>query len=62
MAGYMPLNDVSATGRTAPANAIGKTDTFCPMYPLITADEIPTSELMARTVIGDEVLQEGHTV
>jgi len=65
-AGYMPLNDVSARDwqdRTSQW-VIGKTpDTFCPMGPaLVTADEIPdVQNLWLRTVIGDEVLQEGHT-
>ena len=45
MAGYMPLNDVSAhdwQGRTSQW-VLGETpDTFCPMGPaLVTADEIP---------------------
>ena len=66
VAGYMPLNDVSAhdwQNRTSQW-VIGKTpDTFCPMGPaLVTADEIPdVQNLWLRTVIGDEVLQEGHT-
>jgi 2-keto-4-pentenoate hydratase/2-oxohepta-3-ene-1,7-dioic acid hydratase in catechol pathway len=66
VAGYMPLNDVSARdwqGRTSQW-VIGKTpDTFCPMGPaLVTADEIPDIQnLWLRTIIGDEVLQEGHT-
>jgi len=66
VAGYMPLNDVSARdwqNRTGQWT-IGKTpDTFCPMGPaLVTADEIPdVQNLSLRTVIGDEVLQEGHT-
>jgi acylpyruvate hydrolase len=66
VAGYMPLNDVSARdwqNRTGQWT-IGKTpDTFCPMGPaLVTADEIPdVQDLLLRTVIGDEVLQEGHT-
>ena len=66
VAGYMPLNDVSARdwqGRTSQW-VLGKTpDTFCPMGPaLVTADEIPdVQNLGLRTVIGDEVLQEGHT-
>jgi acylpyruvate hydrolase len=66
VAGYMPLNDVSARdwqGRTSQW-VLGKTpDTFCPMGPaLVTADEIPdVQNLNLRTVIGDEVLQEGHT-
>jgi acylpyruvate hydrolase len=66
VAGYMPLNDVSArdwqnrTGQWV----IGKTpDTFCPMGPaLVTADEVPDPQnLHLRTVIGDEVLQTGYT-
>jgi acylpyruvate hydrolase len=66
VAGYMPLNDVSARdwqNRTSQW-VIGKTpDTFCPMGPaLVTADEVPdVQDLTLRTVIGDEVLQEGHT-
>lgn len=66
VAGYMPLNDVSARdwqNRTSQW-VIGKTpDTFCPMGPaIVTADEIPdVQNLWLRTVIGDEVLQEGHT-
>jgi len=66
VAGYLPLNDVSARdwqNRTSQW-VIGKTpDTFCPMGPaLVTADEIPdVQNLWLRTVIGDEVLQEGHT-
>jgi acylpyruvate hydrolase len=66
VAGYMPLNDVSARdwqGRTSQW-VIGKTpDTFCPMGPaLVTADEIPdVQDLTLRTIIGGEVLQEGHT-
>jgi acylpyruvate hydrolase len=66
VAGYMPLNDVSArdwqnrTGQWV----IGKTcDTFCPMGPaLVTADEVPDPQnLHLRTVIGEEVLQVGYT-
>jgi acylpyruvate hydrolase len=66
VAGYMPLNDVSARdwqNRTGQWT-IGKTpDTFCPMGPaLVTADEIPdVQDLSLRTVIDDDVLQEGHT-
>jgi acylpyruvate hydrolase len=66
VAGYMPLNDVSARdwqGRTSQW-VIGKSpDTFCPMGPaMITADEIPdVQNLWLRTVNGDEMLQEGHT-
>jgi len=66
VAGYMPLNDVSARDwqhRTSQW-VIGKTaDTFCPMGPaLVTADEIPdVQDLWVRTSIGGELLQEGHT-
>jgi 2-keto-4-pentenoate hydratase/2-oxohepta-3-ene-1,7-dioic acid hydratase in catechol pathway len=66
VAGYFPLNDVSARdwqGRTSQW-VIGKTpDTFCPMGPaLVTADEVPdVQNLRVRTLIGDEVLQDGHT-
>jgi acylpyruvate hydrolase len=66
VAGYMALNDVSARdwqNRTSQW-VIGKTcDTFCPMGPaLVTADEIPdVQNLRVRTIIGDEVLQDGHT-
>jgi len=66
VAGYMPLNDVSARDWQSRTSqwVIGKTpDTFCPMGPaLVTADEIPDIQnLWLRTVIGEEVLQEGHT-
>lgn len=66
VAGYMPLNDVSARdwqNRTQQW-VIGKTcDTFCPMGPaLVTADEIPDPQkLHLRTVIGQEVVQRGYT-
>jgi acylpyruvate hydrolase len=66
VAGYMPLHDVSARDwqmRTSQW-VIGKTpDTFCPMGPaIVTADEIPDVQNLAlRTIIGSEVLQEGHT-
>ncbi len=66
VAGYFPLNDVSARdwqNRTSQW-VIGKTpDTFCPMGPaLVTADEIPDiQDISLRTVINGEVLQEGHT-
>jgi acylpyruvate hydrolase len=66
VAGYMPLNDVSARdwqNRTGQWT-IGKTpDTFCPMGPaLVTADDVPDPQnLHLRTVIGDEVLQNGYT-
>jgi 2-keto-4-pentenoate hydratase/2-oxohepta-3-ene-1,7-dioic acid hydratase in catechol pathway len=66
VAGYMPLNDVSARDwqhRTSQWT-IGKTpDTFCPMGPaLVTADEVPdVQNLSLRTIVSGEVLQEGHT-
>jgi acylpyruvate hydrolase len=66
VAGYLPLNDVSARdwqNRTSQW-MMGKTiDTFCPMGPaLTTADEVPDPQkLTLRTVIGGEVLQEGYT-
>lgn len=66
VAGYMPLNDVSARdwqGRTSQW-LMGKTfDTFAPMGPaLVTADEIAdVQDLVVRTVIGGEVLQEAST-
>jgi acylpyruvate hydrolase len=66
VAGYMPLNDVSARDwqmRTSQW-VIGKTpDTFCPMGPaLVTADEVPdVQNLSLRTIVSGEVLQEGHT-
>ena len=66
VAGYMPLNDVSARdwqGRTSQW-VLGKTpDTFCPMGPaLVTSDDIPdVQNLSIRTVIDGEVLQQGHT-
>ncbi|MCO6452778.1 MAG: fumarylacetoacetate hydrolase family protein [Caldilineales bacterium] len=66
VAGYMPLNDVSARDLQMRTSqwVLGKTpDTFCPMGPaLVTADEIPdVQNLRIRTIIGNEVLQEGHT-
>jgi acylpyruvate hydrolase len=66
VAGYMPLNDVSARDWQSRTSqwVLGKTpDTFCPMGPaLVTADEIPDAQnLRIRTVIGGEVLQDGHT-
>ena len=66
VAGYLPLNDVSARdwqNRTSQW-VIGKTpDTFCPMGPaLVTADEVPdVQNLWLRTWINDELVQEGHT-
>jgi 2-keto-4-pentenoate hydratase/2-oxohepta-3-ene-1,7-dioic acid hydratase in catechol pathway len=66
VAGYLPLNDVSARDWQTRTSqwVIGKTcDTFCPMGPaLVTADEIPDPQnLHLRTVIGDEELQSGYT-
>ncbi|MBP8108147.1 MAG: fumarylacetoacetate hydrolase family protein [Caldilineaceae bacterium] len=66
VAGYMPLNDVSARDLQMRTSqwVLGKSpDTFCPMGPaLVTADEIPdVQNLSIRTIIGGEVLQEGHT-
>ncbi len=66
VAGYLCVNDVSARdiqNRTSQW-VLGKTpDTFCPLGPaLVTADEVPdVQNLTLRTVIGDEVLQEGCT-
>jgi 2-keto-4-pentenoate hydratase/2-oxohepta-3-ene-1,7-dioic acid hydratase in catechol pathway len=66
IAGYLPLNDVSARDwqhRTSQW-VIGKTcDTFCPIGPaLVTADEIPDPQnLHLKTVINGEVLQSGYT-
>jgi 2-keto-4-pentenoate hydratase/2-oxohepta-3-ene-1,7-dioic acid hydratase in catechol pathway len=66
VAGYMPLNDVSARDwqmRTSQWT-LGKTaDTFCPMGPaLVTVDEVPDVQNLAlRTIVSGEVLQEGHT-
>jgi 2-keto-4-pentenoate hydratase/2-oxohepta-3-ene-1,7-dioic acid hydratase in catechol pathway len=66
VAGYMPLNDVSARdwqNRTSQW-VIGKTcDTFCPMGPaLVTADEVPDPQkLHLRTIINGEELQNGYT-
>ena len=66
VAGYMPFNDVSARDwqRRTSQWLMGKAlDTFAPIGPaLVTADEIPdVQNLTLRTIIGDEVLQEGHT-
>ncbi len=66
VAGYMPINDVSARdyqNRTSQWS-IGKTfDTFAPMGPaLVTADEVPDPHnLSIRLTIGDEVLQSSNT-
>ncbi len=66
VAGYTPLNDVSARDwqRRTGQWLMGKTfDTFAPMGPaLVTADEVPdVQNLTVRTVIGGEVLQEAST-
>jgi acylpyruvate hydrolase len=66
VAGYLPLNDVSARDfqmRTSQWT-IGKTfDTFAPMGPaLVTADEIPDPHnLDIQVSIGNEVLQASNT-
>ncbi len=66
VAGYMPLNDVSARDWQHHTSQwiMGKTcDTFCPMGPaIVTADEIPDPQgLSIRTSIAGELLQNGHT-
>ena len=66
VAGYMPLNDVSACDWQTRTSqwVIGKTpDTFCPMGPaIVTSDEIANpQDLHLRTLIGGEVLQDGYT-
>jgi 2-keto-4-pentenoate hydratase/2-oxohepta-3-ene-1,7-dioic acid hydratase in catechol pathway len=66
VAGYTPLNDVSARDWQTRTSqwTLGKTvDTFCPMGPaLVTADEVPDVQNLAlRTIVSGEVLQEGHT-
>jgi len=66
VAGYLPVNDVSAReyqNRTSQWT-MGKTfDTFAPMGPaLVTADEVPDPHnLSIRLTIGDEVLQNSNT-
>ena len=66
VAGYLPINDVSARdyqNRTSQWT-MGKTfDTFAPMGPaLVTADEVPDPHhLSIRLTIGDEVLQDSNT-
>ncbi len=66
VAGYLPVNDVSARdyqNRTSQWT-VGKTfDTFAPMGPaLVTADEVPDPHnLSIRLTIGDEVLQNSNT-
>jgi acylpyruvate hydrolase len=66
VAGYLPVNDVSARDYQMRTSqwTIGKTfDTFAPMGPaLITADEVPDPHnLDLRVTIGDEVLQNSNT-
>jgi 2-keto-4-pentenoate hydratase/2-oxohepta-3-ene-1,7-dioic acid hydratase in catechol pathway len=66
VAGYLPINDVSARdyqNRTSQWT-MGKTfDTFAPMGPaLVTADEVPDPHnLNIRLTIGNEVLQNSNT-
>lgn len=66
VAGYLPVNDVSARDfqmRTSQWT-IGKTfDTFAPMGPaLVTSDEIPDPHTLdIRLSIGNEVLQSSNT-
>jgi 2-keto-4-pentenoate hydratase/2-oxohepta-3-ene-1,7-dioic acid hydratase in catechol pathway len=66
VAGYLPVNDVSARdyqNRTSQWT-IGKTfDTFAPMGPaLVTADEVPDPHnLDIKLTIGSEVLQNSNT-
>ena len=66
VAGYLPINDVSARdyqNRTSQWT-IGKTfDTFGPMGPaLVTSDEVPDPHnLRISLSIGDEVLQDSNT-
>lgn len=66
IAGYLPINDVSARdyqNRTSQWT-IGKTfDTFAPLGPaLVTADEIPNpQDLAIRLTINGEVLQDSNT-
>jgi acylpyruvate hydrolase len=66
VAGYLPLNDVSARDwqKRTSQWVIGKTcDTFCPIGPyLVTSDEIPDpQDLHLQTIINGEVLQSGYT-
>jgi 2-keto-4-pentenoate hydratase/2-oxohepta-3-ene-1,7-dioic acid hydratase in catechol pathway len=66
VAGYLPINDVSARdyqNRTSQWT-MGKTfDTFAPMGPaLVTSDEVPDPHnLKISLTIGDEVLQDSNT-
>jgi acylpyruvate hydrolase len=66
VAGYVPVNDVSARDYQMRTSqwTIGKTfDTFAPIGPaLVTADEVPDPHnLNLRVTIGDEVLQDSNT-
>jgi 2-keto-4-pentenoate hydratase/2-oxohepta-3-ene-1,7-dioic acid hydratase in catechol pathway len=66
VAGYLPVNDVSARDYQMRTSqwTMGKTfDTFAPMGPaLVTADEIADPHnLNLRVTIGDEVLQDSNT-
>jgi acylpyruvate hydrolase len=66
VAGYLPINDVSARDYQTRTSqwTMGKTfDTFAPMGPaLVTADEVPDPHnLRIRLTIGDDVLQDSNT-
>ena len=66
VAGYMPINDVSARDYQERVSqwTMGKSfDTFAPMGPaLVTADEVPDPHNLAiRLWIGDEALQDSST-
>ncbi len=66
VAGYLPVNDVSARDYQMRTSqwTMGKTfDTFAPMGPaLVTADEVPDPHnLKIRLIIGDEILQDSNT-
>jgi 2-keto-4-pentenoate hydratase/2-oxohepta-3-ene-1,7-dioic acid hydratase in catechol pathway len=66
VAGYLPINDVSARDYQSRTSqwTMGKTfDTFAPMGPaLVTSDEVPDPHnLGIKLTIGDEVLQDSST-
>ncbi len=66
VAGYLPINDVSARDYQSRTSqwTMGKTfDTFAPMGPaLVTADEIPDPHnLSIKLTIGSDVLQDSST-
>lgn len=66
VAGYLPINDVSARDYQSRTSqwTMGKTfDTFAPMGPaLVTADEVPDPHNLAiRLRIGSELLQDSST-